>query len=82
MKHNWLITYGERSCEPQLVLAQEQQDKPRIILTHNDVEFSVVFDNRSDYISARHGTIAEVLIISPKQMNRFLGTAVNNPLTQ
>jgi hypothetical protein len=78
---NWLISYDGKSCQPVLISAHEQQDTPTLKLTYNDKNFSVEFQNRSDYFASRHGAKAEVIIVSPGRKKLFRGTAVNKLTT-
>jgi hypothetical protein len=73
----WLISYNDKTCEPVLISAHEQQNTPTLNLSYNDIPFSVEFDNRSDYFASRGGTIAEVTVISASRKTRYKGTAVN-----
>jgi|GEM_PF-4643835 len=73
----WLISYDGKSCQPVLISAHEQQDTPTLKLTYNDVPFSVEFKNRSDYFASRHGTEAQVIIVSAGRKKLTRGTAVN-----
>jgi len=72
----WLISYGDKSCQPVLISADEQQDRPTIKVSYNDIPFSVEFQNRSDYFASRHGSIAEVIIASANRGKLTKGTAV------
>ena len=73
----WQISYNDNSCEPLLISAHEQQDTPTLKLSYNDKSFSVEFQNRSDYFASRHGTEAEVIIVSAGRKKLIRGIAVN-----
>ncbi len=73
----WTISCNGKTCQPLLISAEEQHDAPKLKLTLNDTHFSVEFANRPDYFASRHGTIAEVTVISANRSKRYKGTAVN-----
>jgi hypothetical protein len=73
----WLISYDGKTCQPILITAHEQQDTPTLKLSYNDIPFSVEFQNRSDYFASRHGSIAEVIIVSAGRKKLIKGTAAN-----
>jgi hypothetical protein len=77
----WLISYGSKACRPTLISAHEQQDTPTLRLSYNDKPFSVEFQNRSDYFASRHGTEADVIIVSAGRKKLIRGTAVNELTT-
>lgn len=74
---SWLISYDGKYCHPVLIIANEQQDTPTLKLFYNDKNFSVEFQNRSDYFASRHGTEAQVIIASAGRKKLIRGTAVN-----
>ena len=78
----WLISYQGKACQPTLISTHEQQDTPTLKLSYNDKPFSVEFQNRSDYFASRHGTEADVIIVSVGRKKLIRGTAVNKLTNQ
>ena len=73
----WVISYNGKTCCPDIFSAAVKQNYPQIIFIYDNIRFYVEFENRSDYMGARHGAIAEVEVISYNRTKRFKGTASN-----
>jgi hypothetical protein len=67
----WTISYDGNSCQPTVLTENVKQDTPTVSLGLNEKRFSVEFKNRSDYMASRHGSLAEVTIISANRSKRF-----------
>lgn len=81
MERRWSVSYNGNTCEPLLISAKEQQDTPTLSFSLENKPFTVEFKNRSDYMASRHGSLAEVIIVSAKRSQRVAGTAINQNLT-
>jgi hypothetical protein len=82
MERRWSVSYNGKTCEPLLLNAKEQQDTPTLAFSFDDKAFTVEFKNRSDYMASRHGTLANVIIVSANRTKRVTGTAINCKLYQ
>lgn len=73
----WVISFYGRVCEPELIEARFKQDHPTLSFKHEDKDFSVEFENRSDYYSAAYHTEVKVKVINGQRTKYYEGTAVN-----
>lgn len=76
----WTISYDSKSCQPTLSSEKVQQDTPTLGFTIEDKYFTVEFKNRSDYMASRHGSAADVIILSGSRTKRVAGSAINKSI--
>jgi hypothetical protein len=76
----WTISYDGKSCQPTLTVEKVQQDTPTLGFSIEDKNFTVEFKNRSDYMASRHGSVADVIIVSGSRTKRVAGSATNKSI--
>lgn len=73
---SWHITVGTVTRTPTIISENGQQNTPTIVASQDGVQFSVEFDNRSDYFAARDSSVeVGCIVVSKGRGKRVVGVA-------
>lgn len=74
----WIVSYNGNTCVPVLRSENTKVPYPALVFEFNEKQFSVEFDNRSDYMAARDSQVhVPVMIITANRSKRFKGTIIH-----